>query len=298
MEIRNLVTFLKVTELQNFSKAAEALDYSQSAVTVQIQQLERELGVKLFDRIGKNVTITQYGRDFISYARDVVAAVSRAGSFATKKTELAGQVTVGAIESLLTTTFKDLLPAFHREFPGVNTRVYVGSVADIGERLSKNELDVIYTLDEQTVNPLYVRLFEKEESIVVVANKAHPLTARAELTLEDIVGEQFVLLDKNTRYRQLFDTELARKNLSVRPFLEMDSVVMVLRLLSENADYLTVVPRYAAQRSIHKNDLAILPVTDCNMRQWRQILYHKSKVITPQIQGMIDVMLRFAKEPL
>ena len=53
MEIRNLVTFLKVTELNSFSKAAEALDYSQSAVTVQIQQLERELGVQLFDRIGK-----------------------------------------------------------------------------------------------------------------------------------------------------------------------------------------------------------------------------------------------------
>ena len=71
MEVRNLVTFLKVTELKSFSRAAEALDYSQSAVTVQIQQLERELGVQLFDRIGKTVSITQYGKDFVSYARDV-----------------------------------------------------------------------------------------------------------------------------------------------------------------------------------------------------------------------------------
>ena len=70
MEVRNLVTFLKVTELKSFSRAAEALDYSQSAVTVQIQQLERELGVQLFDRIGKTVSITQYGKDFVSYARD------------------------------------------------------------------------------------------------------------------------------------------------------------------------------------------------------------------------------------
>ena len=82
MEIRNLVTFLKVTELNSFSKAAEALDYSQSAVTVQIQQLERELGVRLFDRIGKNVSITQYGKNFISYARDIVSAVARAQVFA------------------------------------------------------------------------------------------------------------------------------------------------------------------------------------------------------------------------
>ena len=78
MEVRNLVTFLKVTELKSFSRAAEALDYSQSAVTVQIQQLERELGVQLFDRIGKTVSITQYGKDFVSYARDVVSAIARA----------------------------------------------------------------------------------------------------------------------------------------------------------------------------------------------------------------------------
>ncbi len=54
MEVRNWSHFLKVTELKSFSRAAEALDYSQSAVTVQIQQVERELGVQLFDRIGKN----------------------------------------------------------------------------------------------------------------------------------------------------------------------------------------------------------------------------------------------------
>ena len=62
MELRNLTTFMKVAELQNFSQAAEELGYSQSAVTVQIRQLENELGVRLFDRIGKNIVITQYGK--------------------------------------------------------------------------------------------------------------------------------------------------------------------------------------------------------------------------------------------
>ena len=80
MELRILNTFLKVAQLQSFSKAAESLGYSQSAITVQVQQLENELGVRLFDRIGKNVTITHYGQEFIPYARDVVAAASRAAT--------------------------------------------------------------------------------------------------------------------------------------------------------------------------------------------------------------------------
>ena len=77
MEVRNLVTFLKVTELKSFSRAAEALDYSQSAVTVQIQQLERELGVQLFDRIGKTVSITQYGKELEALYDEILDLTSK-----------------------------------------------------------------------------------------------------------------------------------------------------------------------------------------------------------------------------
>ena len=143
MEIRNLVTFLKVTELNSFSKAAEALDYSQSAVTVQIQQLERELGVRLFDRIGKNVSITQYGKNFISYARDIVSAVARAQVFASEETELTGMVQVGTLNSLMTASFSDIVPAFRQRFPHVMMRLHADMVASLKDKLLKNELDLI-----------------------------------------------------------------------------------------------------------------------------------------------------------
>ena len=85
MELRLLTTFLKVAQLQSFSKAAESLGYSQSAVTVQVQQLENELGVRLFDRIGKTVSITHYGQEFIplrtmSYRRGARRVVHGAGT--------------------------------------------------------------------------------------------------------------------------------------------------------------------------------------------------------------------------
>ena len=71
MEIRNVLTFLKVAGTQNFSKAAEQLGYSQSAVTIQIQQLEKELGIPLFERMGKRVYLTEKGQEFITYAREL-----------------------------------------------------------------------------------------------------------------------------------------------------------------------------------------------------------------------------------
>ena len=68
MEFREIVTFLQAAKLQSFSKAARQLGYSQAAVTIQIKQLEQELGVHLFDRIGKQTTLTHQGQVFYEYA--------------------------------------------------------------------------------------------------------------------------------------------------------------------------------------------------------------------------------------
>ena len=296
MEIRNLITFLKVTELKSFSKAAEALDYSQSAVTVQIQQLERELGVQLFDRIGKNVSITQYGKDFVSYARDVVSAVTRASAFATSREELTGIVRVGTLDSLMTASFADILPAFHAQFPRVLTNIHGDSVSHLKELLVKNELDLIYTLDEQLFDTQFIKVFEAEEEIVIVTNAENPLVSRSSVQLKDLLSHPFILMNRTNAYRDQFDRELARQNLTVEPFLELESDVLALRLIWENPEYLSVLPRYTVEKSIHEKELAIIPVEDCSMRQWRQLLYHKNKVVTPQIQGMLNTIVAAAQK--
>lgn len=298
MEIRNLVTFLKVTELNSFSKAAEALDYSQSAVTVQIQQLERELGVRLFDRIGKNVSITQYGKNFIAYARDIVSAVARAQVFATEETELTGTVQVGTLNSLMTASFSEIVPAFYAHFPHVMMRLHADTVASLKDKLLKNELDLVYTVDAQVLDPQFVKVFEAEEEIVVVTNRENPLLQRGSVHLAELVDQPFVLMNRTNAYRDLFDTELARQGLEIRPFLELEDDVLDLRLLRENPTYLTVLPLYTVKKSIHEKSLAVLPVEDCKISQWRQVIYHKNKVLTPQIQGMLDTIVAVAKKPI
>ena len=207
MEVRNLVTFLKVTELKSFSRAAEALDYSQSAVTVQIQQLERELGVQLFDRIGKTVSITQYGKDFVSYARDVVSAIARASAFASSDSELSGTVRVGTLNSLLTASFSNIVPLYHERFPHVQISLHAGNIASITEMLVKNELDIIYTLDEQIFDTQFAKVFEAQEDVVIVTNTENPLSARDDVHLADLVSHPFILMNHGNPYRDQFDRD-------------------------------------------------------------------------------------------
>ena len=289
MELRILNTFLKVAQLQSFSKAADSLGYSQSAITVQVQQLENELGVRLFDRIGKNVTITHYGQSFIPYARDVISSATKAAHFAVDDQELTGTLRIGSIESIITTSFSEILPEFHKRCPHVTTTIYSGGTQELLDMLHHNELDLIYTLDEPGYDSQLVKLFEQPEEVVVMAGEQHPLSKAAALSLKDIVREDFILMPRTSNYRHLFDAELARQKLEVHPFLELDGTDMAIRLLEKNP-YLTVLPRYAAEQQVRKGSIVVLPLTDCHMEQYRQRVHHKDKVITPQLRAIADVI--------
>lgn len=290
LEIRNLVTFLKVTELLSFSKAAEALDYSQSAVTVQIQQLEQELGVKLFDRIGKKVSITQYGLDFIPHARDTISAASRAAHFAARDCDLTGSIRIGFEDTLLRATLPDIIPAYHRRFPHVTVRTSIGSNHQLKQELAQNQLDVLYTLDTQVCDDQFHKVFEQKEDICIIANREHPLTQKPCVQLSDLVDQPFILMTRCNPYRDLFDNALAQQRLSIQPFLELESDVIALRLVAQNPNYMTILPRFSLLRSQSAARMVALDVQDCRLHQWRQLLHHKNKVITPQIQGMLDII--------
>ena len=293
MELRILNTFLKVAQLQSFSKAADSLGYSQSAITVQVQQLENELGVKLFDRIGKNVTITHYGQSFIPYARDVISSATRAAHFAVDDHELTGTLRIGSIESIINTSFSEILPDFHRRCPHVKTVITSGGTRELLDMLHHNELDLIYTLDEPGYDPQLVKLFEQPEEIVIMAGAQHPLSKAEALSLKNIVDEDFILMPRTSNYRHIFDAELARHHLEVHPFLETDGTDMAIRLLEKNP-FLTVLPKFAAMPQLQDGSIVALKIEDCRMEQYRQLVHHKDKVITPQIRIFADVIAQNA----
>lgn len=287
METRTLMTFLKVVEMQSFSKAAEALGYTQSAVTIQIQQLEKELSVPLFDRIGKTVAITHYGQEFVPYAKDAVAALNRASCFTLAKEYISGTIRIGTIESLMQTYFAEILEYYHMNFPRVKTQLYVEPVSSLDGKLLKNEVDLIYTLDYQQGDSNKQVLWEREEEIYVVANPMHPIFKKSEISLKDLTGCEFAMMLKTNKYRQMFDLEMSNIGYASEPFLELDHTGLVIRMVQRNP-YVSVLPKYVVEKYIEEGSLKQVPLVDCKMMQYRQLVHHKSKVITPPIQGFID----------
>ena len=154
MELREIAAFLQVAQLKSFSKAARALGYSQAAVTIQIKQLEQELGIHLFDRIGKQTILTHQGMVFYDHAAAVMREISCARAAVTESQELTGALTIGTIESICASIFPDLMEAFHKAHPKVKVSMVLDSPDVLLDRMNHNAIDFVYLLDQKIYDPV------------------------------------------------------------------------------------------------------------------------------------------------
>ena len=191
MELRNINTFLKVAATQNFSKAAEQLGYSQSAVTVQIQQLEKELETPLFERIGKRVFLTERGMEFTSYANEIMGAANRARFFAKEKGELDGTLRIGGVESVCTAMLPDFLLTFHSSYPRVKITIKSGTTEELMEMARSNEIDFVFTLDRKICSGEWVKVVERKEHILFVTLAEQLQERKEQIPIQELVKSPF-----------------------------------------------------------------------------------------------------------
>ena len=294
MEVRTAATFLRVAELQSITKAARELGYSQGAVTIQIQQLEQELGVPLFERIGRKIRLTREGTAFLPLAMELVRAARQAAAFPCTGDDLpVGQLRIGTAESLFMSVLSPILPQFHRRCPQVETIIHTGRIAQLFEMIQQNDVDLLFFLDKKTHSPQWVKVFERPEPILFVAPAGHPLAGKKKISLERALEEPFLLTEKGVSYRYDLEQLVASRGLELRPFLETGNTDMIVRILLEEGG-LSFLPRYVVQPAIRAGQLAALDLDCPPMEMWSQLVYHKNKWITPQM----EIFIRMLKELL
>jgi len=160
MEIRNLITFTKIVEFQSFSKAAKSLTYAQSTVNMQIQQLENELEVQLFDRINKKIVLTEKGEKLYNYAKVIINTSLRAKSAMKEQSVPNGQLRLGVVESLCTSIFPDIILKYRNDYPEVEIIVKIATTLELLEMLKTNKVDMILTLDYKIKNIKWMKAIE------------------------------------------------------------------------------------------------------------------------------------------
>ena len=151
MDIKCLRTFQAVVACGTYAKAADRLGYTQSTVTVHIKQLERDLGLPLFERIGRRMVLTQKGAEALAQAAEIIAAADRLAALGTEETALQGTLRVDLAETLLCYALDEVIAAFRERAPGVALRLRDRTCAQVSENLRDGSCDLglTYAFDWQ-----------------------------------------------------------------------------------------------------------------------------------------------------
>lgn len=288
MEHRHLKTFRAVAKESSFTRAAAELGYVQSAVTAQIKALESELGAPLFDRLGRQVVLTDAGKTLLGYAEKMLGLSEEARAAVSGNGEVAGTLAVGASETLCVYRLPGVLRRFRSRFPQVRLTFRPVPYADLRGLVTEGSLDVAFLLEELVRAANLVAETLVREPLLLVAPPDHYLTRRSVISMEELAGEPMLLTERGCSYRQVFERELAKAGVEPAQVLEFDSVEAIKRCVMAGLG-LSVLPEITVADEIEREELVILRRGGAELAVETQTILHKEKWISPALEAFLDV---------
>lgn len=289
MEIRNLITFIQVAELNSFTKAAEVLGYSQSTVSTQIKQLEKELNCQLFERIYHTITLTDKGREVLNYAHQMTKLTNELEKSIQDSTSIRGHVHLALADSLTYVLLQDEFVRFMKKYPHITLKITPAGTQDLFRLLNHNEADMILTLDSHIYNTDYVIVKEEKISVRFVVSTKHELAQMKNVSLDQLISYPFILTEKNMSYRRIFDELLAERSIEVQPILELGSTHLICSLVEQGMG-VALLPEYVSEQSVKDGKLKYIDIDEFDIYVWKQLLYHKNKWLTPQMEVIMKYL--------
>jgi DNA-binding transcriptional LysR family regulator len=283
LDLRQIRSFTAVAHERSVTRAATTLNYAQSSVTAQLHALESELGVPLFDRVGRGLSLTTAGTDFLPYAERLINLAEEARLSVHRGGEPAGRLTMTASESVLTYRMPDLLRNFQCRFPAVEIILQASPIC-ASNIVSDPTVDLAITIDEPVRNPSFVVHALHEERMVCAVWAGHALAQAKRVTAEAIANEQILLTERRCSYRNLFERTLARAGTRVTRSLEFTSVEAIKQCAIARMG-IAVLPEIVVADDLKSGNLVSLCWPPRPLHVYTQIVRNKEKWFSPAMQA-------------
>ena len=253
MDVKSLYTFITVVDHGSFAQAAEALDLSASAISVQMRGLEEDVDMRLFDRSRRPPVLTQEGRDFARRAREVIT-IWEDLSDSLRRDSNAGKLRIGVVHTAVSTLLPGALQALRATHPTLEIRLTTGLAHDLEAALRAGMIDVALTTRAIELAPGFVFRSVAEQPLVVLA---HPDAAGADFRAV-LRSNPYVRFSRNARVGEMVERALAREGIAVQSVMEVDTQDGVLALVIAGLG-VSVVPDNPAFRA---QGLRVMPLGD------------------------------------
>jgi len=270
-----LYTLLAVVEFNSYTRAAEYLSLTQPAVTQHIKQLEKELNIKIFNRVGKEIKPTNEGNIVIQYARRNIALYEKMKQSILDEQHHVRRLTVGITRTAESNAVAEVLGRYSVKNPGTTITIVSDSINNLYNMLKNYEIDLAVVEGRVKDNSINSLLLDTDSLVLVVSNN-NPLAKKSMVTINELKKQPLILRTPSSGTRNLFIAHLESNNMSLDDFnviLEVDNIATIKDLIRRDIG-VSILARSACLDELKKGKITALPIENLSMIREINILYH------------------------
>ena len=285
-----LETFITVAELKNFTKAAQALNLTQPAVSNHINQLEKEYNTKLFMRKKKDFTLTNKGKIALTYARRLKALHDKMIQKIADEQTSSSHIKIGITHTSENNNITEVLAQYANQMHNITITIITDSINNLYDMLENYQLDIAIVDGKKQSGKLNYLMLDTDYLVCVLSSQ-HPLAKNSSISLNQLKKENMILRLPSSSTRSLFEATLISINESIDSFnvlLEVDNVSTIKQLVMNNFG-VSILPQSVCIKDVKKGKIKTLPIENLSMTRQMNIAYNKDFANTDVLNDIVTL---------
>jgi DNA-binding transcriptional LysR family regulator len=288
VDIRGLEVFLSVAKHLNYTRAGEELNLSQPSVSIRIKQLENELGMKLFEQLGKKVALTDAGLLLVPHARRVIAAIEDAKQALEELQGLErGSLRIGASTTPGMYLIPQIIARFKERYPKIEVHLGIKDTKQVEEGVIRNEFDFGFVGGHLVGDEVDVVAWITDQLVLIVGPK-HPLAKKKSIKVADLRKEKFILRELGSATRSTIASHLQRSNLAAHTVMELENPESVKKAVQSGLG-IAFISKFAVEIELRAKTLVAVRIHGLDIRRELKIVHRKDKHLSRAAQTFISM---------
>lgn len=290
MDLHYLEIFNTVAQQQSFTKASEILHISQPALSIQMKKLEEQIELKLFNKIGNKIYLSENGTMLYDYTQKIFAIIEEVeNNISNKKEYVGGTLNLGGSNTPGTYILPSIIGEFKKIYPNVNINLHIGNTSEIGHLINNGTLDIAVNGGNSLYNNHIFVDKLMDDKLIIAASPNNPFAKKDKITLTDLKKMSFIVHKTDSQLYAYYEKFIDDIHISENISMYLGSIDAIKRAVIANLG-VSLMPLAAVQLELEIGLLTKLPFEYQNEFYPYSLIYNKNKYLSTTATKFIEVL--------
>jgi len=286
MTLRKLQIFYCVAEKLNMTTVSKEMYISQPAISQMIKEMEEELGVKLFNRLGKRLYLTDEGELFKTYSRRMMNLYQEFEEVLDEKKDLKkGKLKLGASSTIGIYVMPQLIKEFIRDYPEIDISLKIGNTEDIANMILKNDIDLAFVEAEVDMNEIKSEEIWKDE-LIIITHPEHKWGKHLEIDESELKSEKFILREEGSGTRKVFEAAMKNNHIKYQESFTLGNTEAIKEIIMTGLG-ISCLSKLTVKKELDEGKLKGYKLKNFEIDREFNLIHHKDKHFSPLMKEFI-----------